>query len=546
MGPRSGPFTAGSLKLPRPTGPPKPRPSLPLSSTFCCVKCRAVVWTEGIARLHIRIKHTAWILSSQSNDVISLMSLTPRTEAHMLYEHTSDFIARKALALGWLQESRAATSYRVLEALMDTSDRPSSSSLINHLLRVPRHRTAVLEVASSLGDSDPELLNAIMKDEKKISDILCSMTDADKSAVELLERSSAADFLDLLDLVMHSSSSTSSDPALLKFKISRQVKEMQPSLRRLFVRLCQSSNSLPHRLQISNVQLTSSVQVAAGAYGVIHRGKYGEKEVALKSVRVLHEYTVTTKEKSRKSFIKEIAINRTLDHPNICPLIGICESPADSICVVLPWMENGNIQQFLEPTRWTTMVVMRLINQVFTGLSYLHERNVVHGDLHAGNILIDAFGNVKICDFGLANFADSGNSCSTAQPGATRCMAPEILDPSRFSIPRVQHTPASDVYSLGQVSWQIYSSQPPFPKMSTPQALFAIVDGKTQERSDCTRPIPDELWSVMQHCWQYQPAERSRAMGHGVPFVEKLGAVFNSILTGLNTHSRPSYSCYLP
>ncbi|EKM49130.1 uncharacterized protein PHACADRAFT_201983 [Phanerochaete carnosa HHB-10118-sp] len=91
-------------------------------------------------------------------------------------------------------------------------------------------------------------------------------------------------------------------------------------------------------------------------------------------------------------------------------------------------------------------------------------------------------------------------------------MAPEIFDPVRFLLPRVQHTPASDMYSFGQVTWQIYTGKIPFPDLTNYQAMFAILDGKSQQRSLSGREIPDALWEIMLACWRLEPPRRADAL----------------------------------
>ncbi|EKM49675.1 uncharacterized protein PHACADRAFT_188727 [Phanerochaete carnosa HHB-10118-sp] len=203
-----------------------------------------------------------------------------------------------------------------------------------------------------------------------------------------------------------------------------------------------------------------------------------------------------------------------MNHRHVCQILGADrESFAGSlICVVLPWMSYGNVLQYIAKVGWSAQDAIRLIFQVASGLAYLHGKNVVHGDLHVGNIPVDAARDVRLADFGLANFSDSSTSCSSAQPGAMRCMAPEILDPTRFRLPRTQHTPASDMYSFGQVSWQIYTGKIPFPDMNNYQAMLAILDGKSQERSLSDRDISDTFWDIIQACWCFDPPQRTGAV----------------------------------
>ena len=73
------------------------------------------------------------------------------------------------------------------------------------------------------------------------------------------------------------------------------------------------------------------------------------------------------------------------------------------------------------------------------------------------NILIDDACHVRLADFGLANFADASGLTAAFSPrgGAIRFRAPEILEPSLVERDFICHTPESDIYSAGQLAWEV-------------------------------------------------------------------------------------------
>ncbi|KAJ7798447.1 kinase-like domain-containing protein, partial [Mycena olivaceomarginata] len=72
---------------------------------------------------------------------------------------------------------------------------------------------------------------------------------------------------------------------------------------------------------------------------------------------------------------------RQLSHPNILPFFGISYFN-HRLCLVSPWMENGNIQQHLDKNSPGMVDRLSLILDVALGLEYLHKNNVVHGQLN--------------------------------------------------------------------------------------------------------------------------------------------------------------------
>ncbi|KAJ7802914.1 kinase-like domain-containing protein, partial [Mycena leptocephala] len=85
---------------------------------------------------------------------------------------------------------------------------------------------------------------------------------------------------------------------------------------------------------------------------------------------------------------REALIWRQLTHPNVLPFFGVYYLET-RLCLVSPWMENGNIMKFLEITQPATGLRLSLILDVALGLQYLHKENAIHGDLKA--VLIHVF-----------------------------------------------------------------------------------------------------------------------------------------------------------
>ncbi|GJE91835.1 BTB/POZ domain-containing protein [Phanerochaete sordida] len=473
-----------------------------------CTKCGAVFPHMNLARLHLRVKHKFRLFTARAEAIERCIVPSTHVAPPSVYKHSAGVLAGWAYAVGRLQDEVAIRSHHALTILSNSEDAQSLSPTIALLIGAARHRRPLITLASTLEGRDREFVSALTRDEEEIMKAIVSMSETDRLEISRVTGQEAADILNLLDMVLHPASPSDSDGLSFKVSPSECDPDLERSLQRVFVRLCESSLQLPHRLWLSQVHLTERQPVDGGSYGEIYMGTYAGRSVALKSLRVLRHREDNAKH--QKAFYREVAIVRGIDHQHVCPIIGVDRDSLSGVtCVVLPWMEYGNVLQYLAKVGWSPEDAVRLIHQVASGLAYLHDQGVVHGDLHVGNILVDADKNIHLADFGLANFADAAMSCSSAQPGATRCMAPEIFDPVRFRLPRVQHTPASDVYSFGQVSWQIYTGEIPFSDLGNYQAMFAILDGKSQDRSVSERPIPNALWGILQDCWYFEPAQRA-------------------------------------
>ena len=109
---------------------------------------------------------------------------------------------------------------------------------------------------------------------------------------------------------------------------------------------------------------------------------------------------------------------------------------------------------------WFQIIQPLIIPQLYQcadGLAYIHGESIVHGDLHAGNILIDKHGQARLADFGLSNLttANLHEYGPTHERLGVSWMAPELLKPEQFGLTSMQSTPASDVYAFGCTGYEV-------------------------------------------------------------------------------------------
>ncbi|GJE91857.1 kinase-like domain-containing protein [Phanerochaete sordida] len=468
----------------------------PPTSYWSCERCEAAFVQKDMARLHVHVKHLSNFekLQSQSETAERWITARSRTEPITPLEFSCGVLAGKVLSMSSFMImflSAGYNAYQVLESLTLEAQDLSLSSSVNFLITVALHRPSILKLA------------------KHVRRVISSLSESEKKDIMGLRGDRAADVLDLINVILPAMNHIPQSPwdHLFQLYDVQQSRRLQDNLSRIFVRLCESSLQLPRRLYLSEVRMQSQRAAAKGSFGEIFEGNYKSTHVALKTLRVFETREDNTK--NQKAFFREIALLRCIHHQHICPIIGVdMTSIAGATCLVLPWMEYGNVLAYRSRMNWSSSDAIRLIYQIASGLAYLHEQGAAHGDLHIGNILIDSARDVRLADFGFANFFDAGASCSSGQPGATRCMAPKILNPDLFGLSRVQHTPQSDMYSFGQVAWQIYTEEIPFPSYNDHRSMFAILEGKHQERPTSGKLIPNAFWDIMLACWQFQPENR--------------------------------------
>ncbi|KAG1769009.1 kinase-like domain-containing protein [Suillus occidentalis] len=226
-------------------------------------------------------------------------------------------------------------------------------------------------------------------------------------------------------------------------------------------------------------------------------------QVAVKAIRFQPGEVGESQEKALR---RELGTWKRLSHKNILPLLGIARGFSPSISMVSPWCENGSLAAYLQKPEGITMFDrLRLLQDVTSGLHYLHGIPVVHGDLTPNNVLLNNDKRAVLTDFGLSSmlgditgFSYLQRSC--AQPGAIRYSAPELLMP-RDSDASIQPNIRSDVYSFGCLALKVLSGNEPWADVKHWKTIIIkVADGHTQQRPTRS-PILDAHWQLIQPCF---------------------------------------------
>ncbi|KDQ55758.1 hypothetical protein JAAARDRAFT_133559 [Jaapia argillacea MUCL 33604] len=339
---------------------------------------------------------------------------------------------------------------------------------------------------------------------------------------------------------MDSSSPVLSSPSTFAAPYYQFAQRLDPDLRRRIgrfpVRLSEAWDLLPLALHVDGVQLLSRDPVAGGGFADIFRGTRHDMAVAVKRLR-FHTFSEGKRRDVQKRLYREALVWRQQSHRHILPFLGIDNN--NNFSLVSPWMQHGSVIQYLETSGRESIEVVPILSQVATGLEWLHEENIVHGDLRGANILIDEMGQARLADFGLSIFADSTRGAFTTSSGAgsTRWMAPELMQPQQFGFDRARRSRPSDVYAFGHVCLEIYTGHPPFfEDNSEPTVITKVLAGERPTRpteDDCHgHCMSDELWRLMKLCWTHDPAGRPSAskLIYGMVRVEQSGKISSRLV----------------
>ncbi|KAJ8083236.1 hypothetical protein PM082_009108 [Marasmius tenuissimus] len=275
--------------------------------------------------------------------------------------------------------------------------------------------------------------------------------------------------------------------------------------------LSKNSGRHPTCLSIQNVKRVGEFPVAAGGFGDVWKGTIGDSSelVCLKVVKV---YLKSDLQKLSNEYLREAILWRQMKHPNVLPFLGLYElEQTQQLCLISPWMEEGNLVEFLKSREREDTDHYTLVYDIASGLAYLHSKKIVHGDLKGLNILITRSFRACIADFGLSRVAHTQGlritTSATRPVGTARWLAPELLlsgeKPSKHS----------DIYSFACVCYKIFTQGlQPFPELANEMAVaFNVAQGKRPSRPEETPELSDPMWALMTVCWDPTPSSRPSA-----------------------------------
>ncbi|KAK4849159.1 hypothetical protein QYF36_021530 [Acer negundo] len=224
-----------------------------------------------------------------------------------------------------------------------------------------------------------------------------------------------------------------------------------------------------------------SMKLGEGGFGIVYKGILQEKgghdipncEIAVKKFS-------RDNIKSKGDFMAELAIIHRLRHKHLVRLVGWCYEEG-KLLLVYDFMPNGSLEKHLygvsEQSTLNWSHRYRILTGVASALYYLqneYDQKVVHRDLKASNILVDANFNARLGDFGLARTIENERNSyaelgASGVPGTMGYVAPECFHTGKA-------TPESDVYGFGAVLLEVVCGRNPGMRIPDEQHFYTLVD----------------------------------------------------------------------
>ncbi|XP_069501228.1 serine/threonine-protein kinase MARK2 isoform X8 [Ambystoma mexicanum] len=224
-----------------------------------------------------------------------------------------------------------------------------------------------------------------------------------------------------------------------------------------------SVDDQPH---IGNYRLLKTIGKGNFAKVKLARHVLTGKEVAVKII----DKTQLNSSSLQKLF-REVRIMKVLNHPNIVKLFEVIETEK-TLYLVMEYASGGEVFDYLVAHgRMKEKEARAKFRQIVSAVQYCHQKLIVHRDLKAENLLLDADMNIKIADFGFSNEFTFGNKLDTFC-GSPPYAAPELFQGKKYDGPEV------DVWSLGVILYTLVSGSLPFDGQNLKELRERVLRGK--------------------------------------------------------------------
>lgn len=203
----------------------------------------------------------------------------------------------------------------------------------------------------------------------------------------------------------------------------------------------------------------------------------------------------------RQRFLREAQAAAMLDHPNIAPVYEIEEADGQTF-LVMAYVDGPSLAGRLSQRPMAVEEALDVGIQIAQGLKEAHGKGIVHRDVKSANILLTAYGQAKITDFGLAYLAGRSRLTQSGTTlGTPAYMSPELAQ----GVPADRRT---DVWSLGVVLYEMLTGRLPFDGQQEQVIVYSIINEDPEPATALRPELPVELDRIIRKALAKRPEER--------------------------------------
>jgi tetratricopeptide (TPR) repeat protein len=242
--------------------------------------------------------------------------------------------------------------------------------------------------------------------------------------------------------------------------------------------------------------------LGSGGMGAVYLAERRDGEIQQKvAVKLLGEGG--NRPAWRERFLRERRLLASLNHPSIVHVIDAGHTPDGQPYLAMEYVDGVAID--LYAARIEVRERLRLFLRVCEGVAHAHRHLIVHRDLKPSNILVDASGQPKLLDFGIAKLLDeTGDPTQTME----RLLTPNYASPEQLR--GASQTTATDVYSLGAVLYKLLTGRSPHETGGDGAAALEVLAGARQipPPTRVNPELPTDIDYILRKALRTEPEER--------------------------------------
>jgi serine/threonine-protein kinase len=267
-------------------------------------------------------------------------------------------------------------------------------------------------------------------------------------------------------------------------------------------------------------------EIGRGGMGVVYeaRQKGLDRSVAVKMILASHLASADIV----RRFQAEAKAAARLRHPNIVPIHEVGQFHGQHF-FSMEYIGGQSLAEKLAQGSLDDLAAARLVAAVARAVEHLHQQGIIHRDLKPSNILMDAEGRPYVTDFGLAIvFAVGAERTATGVIAGT----PSYMAPEQASGRRAEIGPATDVYSLGAILFELLTGKPPFKADNPLDTLLEVLGSDPPTPRSLNPHAARGLERICLKCLAKDPAGR-------YPSAAALADDLDRFVRGDVLHARP-------
>jgi HAMP domain-containing protein/predicted Ser/Thr protein kinase len=243
-----------------------------------------------------------------------------------------------------------------------------------------------------------------------------------------------------------------------------------------------------------------------GGMGVVYRASDTQLDETV-AIKTLPGDVMTRSPEDLERFKREIRLARRITHRNVLRTFDYGE--AEGVYFIsMEFVRGYTLSELLDEAPKRQMaprVVVGVSREICRGLHAAHEQGIIHRDIKPGNVLIDAKGEVKLMDFGIARLAEAPEAAQMTQAGLI-VGTPHYMSPEQVQGRALDAR--SDVYSMGVMIYEMVAGRRPFESSSLTGVLAAHITEAARPPIDLRPDLPRELNAIILRCLAKDPNAR--------------------------------------